>query len=85
MARQSKREVGETPLWSVNKVVNVASSIVTMPPIRSGPCSGMRGASSRCSRAKSTSGAWSSGTESVKAESAAVWALAGRGVVSRRR
>ena len=49
MARQSKREVAETPLWSVNKVVNVASSMVTMPPIRSGPCSGMRGASSRCS------------------------------------
>ena len=44
MARQSKREVAETPLWSVNKVVNVASSMVTLPPIRSGPCSGMRGA-----------------------------------------
>ena len=43
MARQSKREVAETPLWSVNKVVSVASSMVTMPPIRSGPCSGMRG------------------------------------------
>ena len=49
MARQSKREVTKTPLWSVNKVVNVASSMVTMPPIRSGPCSGMRGASARCS------------------------------------
>ena len=49
MARQSKREVAKTPLWSVNKVVNVASSMVTMPPIRSGPCSGMRGASARCS------------------------------------
>ena len=32
MARQSKREVAETPLWSVNKVVSVASSMVTMPP-----------------------------------------------------
>ena len=40
MARQSKREVAKTPLWSVNKVVNVASSMVTMPPIISGPCSG---------------------------------------------
>ena len=57
MARQSKREVAKTPLWSVNKVVNVASFMVvnvasfmvTMPPIISGPCSGMRGASSRCS------------------------------------
>ena len=26
MARQSKRQVAETPLWSINKVVNVASS-----------------------------------------------------------
>ena len=43
MARQSEREVAKTPLWSVNKVVNVASSMVTMPPIRSGPCSGMEG------------------------------------------
>ena len=85
MVRQSKREVAKTLLWSVNKVVNVASSMVTMPPIRSGPCSGMRGASARCSWAKSTSGAWSSGTDSVKAESAAVWVLAGSGVVSRRR
>ena len=42
MARQSKREVAKTPLWSVNKVVKVASSMVTMQPIRSGPCSGMR-------------------------------------------
>ena len=85
MARQSKREVAKTLLWGVNKVVNVALSMVTMPPIISGPCSGMRGASSRCSCVKITSGAWSSGTESVKAENMAVWALAGRGVVSRRR
>ena len=48
-ARQSNREVTETPLWSVNRVVKVASSMVTMPPIRSGPCSGRRGASARCS------------------------------------
>ena len=84
-ARQLSRDVAETPLWSDNKVVNVASSIVTMPPIRSGPCSGMRGASMRCSWAKSTSGAWSSGTEAVKAKSVADWVLARRGFVSRRR
>ena len=71
-ARQLNRDVVETPLWSDNKVVNVASSMVTTPLIKSGPCSGMRGASVRCSWAKSTSGAWSSGIESVKAESVAV-------------
>ena len=75
----------ETPLWSDNKVVGVASSIVTMPPIRSGSCSGMRGAPMRRSWEKSTSGAWSSGTKSVKAESVAVWVLAEGGFVSRRR
>ena len=84
-ARQLNRDVVETPLWSNNKVVNVASSIVTTPPIRSGSYSGMRGASMRCSWAKSTSGAWSSGTESVKAESVAVWVLAEGGSVSKRR
>ena len=84
-ARQLNRDVVETPLWSHNKVVNVASSMVTTLLIRSGPYSGMRGASMRCSWAKTTSGAWSSGTESVKAESVAVWVLADRGSVSRRR
>ena len=84
-ARQLNRDVVETPLWSDNKVVNVASSMVTTPMIRSGPCPGMRGASMRCSWAKSTSGAWSPGTESVKAESVAVWVLADRGSMSRRR
>ena len=84
-ARQLNRDVVETPLWSDNKVVNVVSSIVTTPPIRSGPCSALRGASMRCSWAKSTSGAWSSGTESVKAESVAVWMLAEGGSVSWRR
>ena len=83
-ARQLNRDVVETPLWSDNKVVNVTSFIVTTPPIRSGPCSGMRGAPMRCSWAKSTSGAWALGTESVKAESVAVWVLAGGGSVSRR-
>ena len=84
-ARQLNREVAETPLWSDNKVVNVASSMVTTPPMRSGPCSGMRGASKRCSWAKSTSGAWSSGTEAVEAKRMADWVLAGRASVSRRR
>ena len=64
-ARQLNRDAVETPLWSDNKVVNVASSIVTTPRTRSGPCSGMRGASVRYSWAKRTSGAWSSGTESL--------------------
>ena len=71
-ARQLNRDVVEPPLWSDNKVVNVASSIVTTPLIRPGSCSSIRGASMRCSWAKSTSGARSSGTESVKAESVAV-------------
>ena len=70
-ARQLNRDVAETPLWSDNKVVNVASSMVTTPPIRSWPCSGIRGASMRCSWAKSTSGAWSSGTKAVEAKSMA--------------
>ena len=39
----------------------------------------------RCSWAKSTYGAWSSGTESVKAESLVVLVLAEGGSVSRRR
>ena len=84
-ARQVNRDVAETPLWSDNKVVNVASSMVTTPPIRPGPCSSMRGASMRCSCAKNTSGAWSSGTEAVEAKSMADWVLAERGFVSRRR
>ena len=84
-ARQLNLDVAETPLWNGNKVVNVASSMVTTPPIRSGPCSGMRGASIRRSWAKSTSGAWSSGTEAVKAKSMADWVSAGRGFVTRRR
>ena len=55
-ARQLNRDVVETPLWSDNKVVNVASFMVTTPLIKPGPCSGMRGASMRCSWAKNTSG-----------------------------
>ena len=84
-ALQSNRDVVETPLWSDNKVVNVASSMVTTPLIKSGPCSGTRGASMREFWAKSTFGAWSSGTEKVKAESAVIWVLAKGGSVSRRR
>ena len=84
-ARQLNRGVVETPLWSDNKVGNVASSMVTMPLIRSGPCSGVRGAPMHCSWAKRTSGAWSSDTKSVKAESMADWVLAEGGSVSRRR
>ena len=49
---QLNRDVVETSLWRDNRVVNVASSMVTTPLIRSGPCSGMRGASMRCSWAK---------------------------------
>ena len=56
-ARQLNRDVVETPLWSDNKVVNVSWFMVTTPLIRSGPCSGMKGASMCCSSAKSTSGA----------------------------
>ena len=44
-ARQLNRDVVETPLWSDNRVMNVASSMVTTPLIKSGPCSGMRDAS----------------------------------------
>ena len=79
------RDVVETPLWSDNKVVNAASSMVTTPLIKSGPYSGMRGASMSCSWAKSLSGACPSGTDSVKAESVAVWVLAEGGSVSKRR
>ena len=61
-AWQLNRDVVETPLWSDNRVVNVASSMVTTSLINSGPCSGMMGASMRGPWAKSTSGVWSSGT-----------------------
>ena len=54
------------------KVVNVASSIVTTPLIKSGPCSDIKGSSVRVVFVKRTSDAWSSGTESIKAESIAL-------------
>ena len=70
-AAVKSRRRGDSAVECDNKVVNVASSTVTTPPMRSGPCSGMRGASKRCSWAKSTSGAWSSCTEAVEAKSMA--------------
>ena len=54
------------------KIVNVTSSIVTTPLITSGPCSDIKGSSVRVVFVKRTSGAWSSGTESIKAESIAL-------------
>ena len=84
-ARQLNRDPVEPPPWSDNKEVNVASFMMTTLLIRSGPCSGMRDVSMRGSWPKNTSGTWSSGTESVKAESVAVWVLAEGGSESRRR
>ena len=62
----------KAPLVKNGKVVNVASSIVTTPLIKSGPCSDIKGLSVRVVFVKRTSGAWSSGTESMKAESIAL-------------
>ena len=61
--------MAQAPLVKDGKIVNVASSIVTTPLIKSGPCSDMKGLSVRAVFVKRTSGAWSSGTESIKAES----------------
>ena len=83
-ARQLNREVAEALLDSDKRVVNVASSIVMTPPTRSGPCSGKIGVDARGVKAKSTSGAWSSGTESVNAESCAGWVVGLRQGVVRR-
>ena len=65
-------KVAEAPLVRDGKIVNVTSSIVTAPPIRSGPCSGMRGWSPRVAWVRRTSGVWSSGAEFRKAERAVV-------------
>ena len=62
----------KAPLVNNGKVVNVASSIVTTPLIKSGPCSDIKGLSVQVVFVKRTSGAWSSGTESMKAESIAL-------------
>ena len=83
-APQLNRHVADTPLKSDSYVVNVASPMVMTPMIKSGPCSGMRGASTHCVWAKRAPGAQSSGTESVKVKSVAVWVLTGLGAVSRR-
>ena len=53
-ARQLNRDFVEVPRASDRNVVNVASSIVTAPLIKSGPCSGKRGALARLVWAKST-------------------------------
>ena len=74
-ARQLNREVAEAPLDSDKRVLNVASFIVMTPLTRSGPCSGKVGVDACEVKAKSTSGAWSSGTESVNAESCAGWVV----------
>ena len=58
--------MAEAPLVSDGKVVSVTSSIVTTPLIRSGPCSDMKGLSSRVAFVKRTSGARSSGAESMR-------------------
>ena len=77
-ARQRNWDVAEAPLASDGKLVNVTSFMVTTPPIKSGPCSDMNGLSARVVFVKSTSGVWSSGAESMKAERIA---LRGRSVI----
>ena len=56
-ARQRNGDVAEAPLVSDDNVVNVSSSIVMAPLIKSGPCSGNRALSVCEPYAKSTSGA----------------------------
>lgn len=65
-------------------VVNVVLSLVTTPLINAGPCSGARGASTRWSWVNCTSGAGSSGTDSVNAESWAVRTVVFRVVILKR-
>ena len=64
-ARQRNGGVAEAPLVSDGNVVNVSSSIVTVPLTKSGPCSGIRTLSVCEPYVESTSGAWSSGTKSM--------------------
>ena len=66
-ARQLNRDIAEVPQAGDRNVVNVASSMVTAPLIKSGPCSGK-------SMNQKYFVAQSSGTESVKADSVAVCA-----------
>ena len=67
-ARQRNEDVVEAPLVSDGNVVNVSSSIVTVPLTKSGPYSGIKALSVCEPYVESTSGAWSSGTESMRAE-----------------
>ena len=67
-ARERNVDVAEAPLVSDGNVVNVSSSIVTVPLTKSGPCSGIKALSACEPYAKSISGAWLSGTESMRAE-----------------
>ena len=66
--RQRNGNVAEAPLVSDGNVVNVSSSIVTVPLTKSGPCSGIKALSVCEPYVKSTSHAWSSGTESMRAD-----------------
>ena len=67
-ARQRNEDVAEAPLVSDGKVVNVTASMVTTPLIISGSCSGIKALSVCEAYVKRTPCAWSSGTESTKAE-----------------
>ena len=67
-ARQRNGNVAEAPLVSDGKVVDVTSYMVTTPLIKSGPYSGINALSVCEAYVKSTSGAWSPGTESMRAE-----------------
>ena len=53
-ARQLNRDITEVPRARESNVVNVASSMVMVPLIKSGPCLGKRGVSTRLVWAKST-------------------------------
>ena len=67
-AWQQNGDVVEAPLVSDGNVVNVSSSIVTVPLTKSEPCSSIKVLSVCEPYVKCTSGAWSSGTESMRAE-----------------
>ena len=71
-ARQRNGDVAEAPLVSDGKVVNVTSSIVTTRLIKLGPFWDIKALSVNVAFVKSTSGAWSSGTESMRAEKMAL-------------
>ena len=66
--RQQNEGVAEASLVSDGNIVNVSSSIVTVPLTKLGPCSGFKALSVCEPYVESTSGAWSSGTESMRAE-----------------